>query len=513
MQALGSLEERINFCLKACPFHESQADGKTSSMRPRSGARRADASRRVHGLLRVGHRRNLLLNLLSRVMYTRSTRPPHRMPASPKRHRVHNSQEDALAGVVHHKKFAKTSSIEHSPNKRIWDQMLSRDDHDADDEVEEHQRGSHEQERFQSFQFPPRSSSSSRSPPPAPVAPERRMTRAMSSRRTASKSSQALQAACDMRVSKVPLVPAAELCYCGEPVEEDSMYCGTACARHDALRALNGDLDISSRTKEAERRAKEEKFKQAEEAIKAKQAAAKKVRDRERERAARLAKWRNVISKGRPAEAEHARNESSSTNASHAPTLSTSSSVGSYQTAETEVSSPDSDFAYASKIPLCPATPTLNGDFNKANASLDKTPSFLAASPCYNHEDILNSYLLRTPNAADASSDSTFLTPATRTAQALDNISFASPANTQSYAHDVQAAKASAARARPRPDSGSDYGEETDRFSDEGLHRVHDSLSSRPSTASSYSTQSRTSARGHVRGKLSFDDVVGILSS
>lgn len=494
------------------------------------------------------------------------------MRASPKRHRGQESQDsllNAIASTRHHK-TAKTSSDDTTSGSPAGTKKQRL--------YNEPRPDPHESARFQSFQFPrktpsPTSAASSsvaavaalQDAPPRPATSSRK-TPSSHVPRSLSRSSRLLQQACNMSV--VPLPPSTELCFCGAPVEEDSMYCGTACARQDALKALNGDADISSRQKEAEHRAKEERFRRAEEAIRAKQAAKDKLKERERERAARLAKWKNVVKQNSISKAarnaaaaveeQHVRNESTASSIAHSstPSLSTSVSSSCDDTAPSEVpTTPDSPtFAVhdvADNVICYPATPTPG---EPANAALDaaSSSSYLAT------EDIYNAYLLRTPTLADeqahdsGSSSSTskltpttahhLATPATRAASALKAISLVSPcprSDSLRYDHHRRLPERQSSQRQNQTslfhgqedtirfyDSGDDddgHSGPHDRFSPTGLSRVHASVESSKhyyhhqqhhvrSQSSSSSSRSDSRSGGHTRGKLSFDDVVGILS-
>ncbi|GAA5914124.1 uncharacterized protein JCM6883_005891 [Sporobolomyces salmoneus] len=351
------------------------------------------------------------------------------------------------------------------------------------------------------------------------------------------------------------LPPSLDKCFCGKDVEEDSIYCSRLCAQEDALNALCGassgaeDSDraslVSGSSGSAASQSGESHYRRVER---------EEVR-REKERQAKLARER-AVARRRAREGESVSSAGSTGSAAKKGSLWRNNvDVGSVKTASTSssnrvgtpsLSSSVSSIASTSSTssPISPSFPRSIPQHHPDLAHLP-TPVILAPpprpttpsppSPLRDVSDIYSSYLATTPLAA---SESKFL----RTPRQNDGSTPRSAYPQTPYDDDEEddsptgrAARLRAQQQQSQQSSGacgvSDVGlrmlelcssypsSPSEDFLSESLDHVNPGTPSlgwghREMQERMTRKQGKTGgSSGHTKGKLSFEDVVGILGN
>lgn len=269
-----------------------------------------------------------------------------------------------------------------------------------------------------------------------------------------------------------------DMCFCGSPSEDDSIYCSRVCAQADALSALCGSQDASSKSTSRKstssashyRRVERDEAAREKERTKAKERAAK-------DRVARTGAWRSNLSPSSAAASKTStrplppRTSSRAARSSNGTVPSLSSSVASSSTCSSPLTpsfpttpTHDSPLVPASKMYLHPST------------TVSKPDNLLFSSS--STEDLYSSYLNATPTLAS-----------TRAAALSD-------------------AEYGIAPAPPQPKAGASYlgmmmlQTDDEEEAEEERDRVASMRFQAPPTVA---------PAGHAR-KLSFDDVLGIFN-
>ncbi|GAA6024753.1 hypothetical protein JCM11491_004802 [Sporobolomyces phaffii] len=350
----------------------------------------------------------------------------------------------------------------------------------------------------------------------------------------------------DLSAFLASLPPSLDKCFCGNDVEEDSIYCSRLCAQEDALNALCGtssgaeDSDraslVSGSSGSAASQTGESHYRRVER---------EEVR-REKERQAKLARER-AVARRRAREGESVSSAgssgskkgslwrsnadvgslktTSSSSSNRAETPSLSSSISSLSSTSSPIS-PSFPPSASARVPQL-ATPVI---FAPPRPTTPSPPS-----PLRDMSDIYSSYLATTP-LAPASSDSKLLRTPRQHDSAYPNSTPRSMYPQTPFDEEDDSPTSRAARLRaqhqspPAPGCGvsdvglrmlelcSSYPSSPDLLS-ESLDQVHTEA---PSLGWGHrEMQERMSRKqgrngpssGHTKGKLSFEDVVGILGA